>query len=97
MLHAAITLLIGGCLYPLNLHMEGLAMAALFYCGREHAQAEYRCIVTHYGNHRASAPWWCGFEPRAWDRKSVMDWLLPLLMALLASFIGGDIPPPDFS
>lgn len=60
-------------------------MAAMFYLGREHAQAEYRSITTYYDNHRANAPWWCGFEPRAWDSKSLLDWLLPLLLALLAA------------
>lgn len=85
MLHALITLLIGGCLYPLNQHREGMLLAAMFYLGREHAQAEYRTIYTNYERKRANAPWWCGLEPRAWNRKSVMDWLLPLLLALLAS------------
>lgn len=83
MLHAIITLLFGAGFYLLNLHREGMLMAALFYLGREHAQAEYRAIVTHYGNRRATAPWWCGFEPRAWSRKAILDWLGPLMLALL--------------
>lgn len=89
MLHALVALLIGGCLYPLNLHREGVALAALFYFGREHAQAEYRAITTYYDNHRASAPWWCGFEPRAWSLKSMLDWLLPLFLAVVASVLVG--------
>lgn len=83
MLHALITLLTGGCLYLFNLHHEGLLAAALFYVGREHAQAEYRSITTYYDNHRLNAPWWCGFEPRAWNKKSILDWLLPLLVTIV--------------
>ena len=89
MFHMLITLLIGVGLYPLNLHQEGLFAAALFFLGREHAQAEYRAITTYYDNHRTSSPWWCGFEPRAWSRKSVLDWLLPLFLAVVTSMLIG--------
>lgn len=52
---------------------------ALFYMGREHAQAEYRWIE-HYGaGRRANMPWWGGFDPKVWNLKSLTDWLLPLL------------------
>lgn len=83
MIHTVLALLIGAGLYPLNLHQEGILLAAVFYMGREHTQAEYRGIVTYYGNHRANAPWWCGFEPRAWNKKSMLDWLMPTLLAAL--------------
>lgn len=89
MLHTLITLLVGAGLYPLNLHREGMLMAAMFYLGREHTQAEYRSITTYYDNHRARAPWWCGFEPRAWSGKSVLDWLLPLFLAVVTSILVG--------
>lgn len=85
MLHALITLVIGAGLYPLNLHIEGMLMAALFYLGREHAQAEQRVISQHYGNKRANAPWWCGFEYRAWTFKGMLDWVLPLGVFIIAS------------
>lgn len=81
MLHVLVSLLIGATSYPFNLHTETVTMAAVFYLGREHAQAEYRSITTYYGNRRDNAPWWCGFEARAWDRKSVLDWLLPTILA----------------
>lgn len=87
MLHLLITLLTGACLYPLNLHLEAVTMASLFYIGREHAQAEYRAINTHYNGHRVNAPWWCGFEPRAWNKKSVLDWLLPVLLTIVVYLV----------
>lgn len=55
----------------------GAAIGAAFYIGREHAQAEYRIIYTHYGHKRANAPWWCGFDRRAWTVKGLMDWIAP--------------------
>lgn len=82
MLHVFIAMLVGAVLSPLNLHQEGLFAAAVFYMGREHAQAEYRSIVTYYGNRRANAPWWCGFEARVWNKKSVLDWALPAILAI---------------
>lgn len=83
MVHFLITLFVVGILYPHNLHREGAALAALFYLGREHAQAEYRSIVGYYNGKRVNAPWWCGFEPRSWNRKSILDWLLPVVVAII--------------
>ena len=59
---------------------------AAFYLGREVAQAEYRYIESH-GRKRAPCPWWCGFKPGAWTAKGLLDWLLPLAAALVASII----------
>jgi len=55
----------------------GAAIGTAFYVGRELAQAEYRIIYTHYGRKRANAPWWCGFDRRAWTVKGVADWAVP--------------------
>lgn len=61
------------------------AASALFYMGREHAQAEYRWIE-HYGaGRRANMPWWGGFDPKVWNLKSLTDWLLP---AITTSTVG---------
>jgi hypothetical protein len=66
----------------------GAAIGAWFFVGREIAQAEYRGIVGYYGGKRANAPWWVGFEPRAWNAKAVGDFAIPcaavVLVALLA-------------
>jgi hypothetical protein len=55
----------------------GAAAGAAFFLGREIAQAEYRNIEHNFGGRRANMPWWGGFEPRAWTRKGLLDWLLP--------------------
>ncbi len=84
--HALITLALAAMAWPFGLHAEVAAMSAAFYCGREHAQAEYRAIKSFYGGKRENAPWWCGFEPRAWDTKAVVDWMGPV--AVVAALIG---------
>ena len=82
MVHVVITAAITIAAYFLGLHIYASLAAACFYIGREHAQAEQRVISQHYGNKRASAPWWCGFERRAWNAKSVVDWLGSLAVAV---------------
>lgn len=59
---------------------------AIFYLGREHAQAEYRYISSH-GGQRHAVPWYCGLLPAAWTSKGVTDWVGPLLIALLYELI----------
>lgn len=87
MIHALITMGLAALAWLIGLHTEVAAMSAAFYCGREHAQAEYRAIKSFYDGKRANAPWWCGFEPRAWNPKSLLDWIGPLAMAIGISFI----------
>lgn len=87
MIHALITLALAALAWPFGLHTEVAAMSASFYCGREHAQAEYRAIKSFYGGKRANAPWWCGFERRAWSAKSVVDWLGPVAVAVIAILV----------
>lgn len=86
MFHAAITLffVVVGWLC----HIPALAwLCAAFYTGREHAQAEYRWIDAYGNGHRDNMPWWGGFDPRVWDRKSLLDWLLPVCVALFAEAV----------
>ena len=82
MIHALITLALAALAWPFCLHVEVSSMAAALYCGREHSQAEYRAIKSFYDGKRANAPWWCGFERRAWDAKSMMDWMGPMAFAV---------------
>ena len=84
MIHTLITLALSALAWSVGLHAEVAAMSAAFYCGREHAQAEYRAIKSFYGGKRANAPWWCGFELRAWNAKAMVDWLAPVVVAVLA-------------
>lgn len=85
MFHVVITAAITIAAYFLGLHVYASLAAACFYTGREHAQAEQRVISQHYGNKRANAPWWCGFEQRAWTVKGVLDWVLPLVVFIISS------------
>ena len=87
MTHALITLALAALAWPFGLHVEAAAISAAFYCGREHAQAEYRAIKSFYGRKRDNAPWWCGFERRVWNSKAALDWLGPLAVAIIASFV----------
>lgn len=82
MIHALITVAISALAWPFGLHTETAAMSAAFYCGREHAQAEYRAIKSFYGGKRENSPWLCGFERRAWDTKAVVDWMGPVAVAV---------------
>lgn len=83
MIHALITLALAALAWPFGWHAEVAAISTAFYCGREHAQAEYRAINSFYGGKRASAPWWCGFERRAWSVKSLVDWMGPVAVTVL--------------
>ena len=64
----------------------GAAIGSAFYVGREIAQAEYRIIYTHYNRKRANAPWWCGFDPRAWPVKGLLDWMVPTVAAVVVAY-----------
>lgn len=60
---------------------------ALLFVGREEDSAEHRGIQSFYDNQRAKAPWYVGFEPRSWNLKSVLDFVLPIVAtALFAIF-----------
>ena len=69
----------------------GAAIGSAFYIGREIAQAEYRIIEKHYNRKRATAPWWCGFDSRAWNFTSLMGWASPAIavsaLALAQPFV----------
>jgi hypothetical protein len=60
----------------------GACFGSAFFVGREHAQAEYRVIQKFYEGKRANMPWYGGFEPRGWDIKSMLDWILPTVITM---------------
>lgn len=64
--------------------------SAIFYFSREIAQAEYRYIETH-GGFRYACPWYCGFLPESWTVKSILDWVLPAIVAVIFWFISAKI------
>ena len=65
--------------------LAGVCFGAAFFLGREHAQAEYRVIEHFYEGKRANMPWYGGFEPRGWDMKSMLDWILPTVLTIAIS------------
>ena len=56
MIHTIITLALAALAYPFGLQQEIAFLAAAFYTGREHAQAEYRTVYTNYSNKRSNTP-----------------------------------------
>lgn len=56
----------------------GGALGCLWFLAREHTQAEYRWIAKFGDGKRSNMPWWGGFDPRAWDKASLLDWLVPV-------------------
>jgi hypothetical protein len=72
--------------------LAGAMLGIGFFLGREHAQAEYRVIQTYYGGKRANMPWYGGFERRAWDVKSILDFVLPIvattIVLIIIKFVG---------
>jgi hypothetical protein len=65
----------------------GACVGSAFFVGREHAQAEYRVIEHFYEGKRANAPWYGGFERRAWNLKSILDFVLPIAATAIALII----------
>lgn len=81
-MHTMFVMILGAISWLVSLPSWMPLLAAAFFLGREHAQAEYRWIDAYGGGQRANMPWWGGFDPRAWTFKGLMDWLLPLLVAV---------------
>ena len=65
----------------------GACFGSAFFVGREHAQAEYRVIQKFYEGKRANMPWYGGFERRAWDLKSILDFGLPTIVTAIVLII----------
>ncbi|WP_302409620.1 hypothetical protein [Comamonas kerstersii] len=84
LLHAAITLAAQAVVGLLTGDwLAGGVLACFWWFGREHAQAEYRWISAVGTGQRAAMPWWGGFDPRAWNMPSVLDWLVPVVACVL--------------
>ena len=60
----------------------GGVLGCLWFISREHTQAEYRWITMFGNGKRINMPWWGGFDPRVWDKASLMDWLVPVAACL---------------
>nr|WP_182312392.1 hypothetical protein [Comamonas testosteroni] len=82
--HAAIAvgvqLLIGMCMG--NWWLGGL-LGCCWFAAREHTQAEYRWIEAFANGRRAGMPWWGGFDPRAWNVGSLLDFAVPIVVCVV--------------
>lgn len=88
LLHALVTTtlqLLAGLL--LGDWVIGAVMGCTFFVAREHTQAEYRWIAQFCAGKRANMPWWGGFDWRAWDLSSLLDWLVPVLVCTVVWII----------
>lgn len=65
----------------------GGAIGCTCFIAREHTQAEYRWIAQFGGGKRANMPWWGGFDWRAWNLPSLLDWFVPVLACAVVYFI----------
>ena len=65
----------------------GGALGCLWFLAREHTQAEYRWNAQIGNNKRSSMPWWGGFDQRAWDAASMLDWLVPAIACSIVYII----------
>ena len=92
MIHAIISLIfcliIGLIQYYTALPIALLCfLPAAFYLGREITQAEYRYIKEYCGGKRENMPWWAPFSPKAWNKKSILDWVLPTVVSTVSYLI----------
>lgn len=67
--------------------VAGGAIGCMWFIAREHTQAEYRWIAQLGGGKRANMPWWGGFDWRAWNLPSLLDWLVPVLVCAGVYFV----------
>lgn len=75
------------CIITFILCFIGLEyFTVIFYLGREIAQSEYRYIEAN-GGKRYKCPWYCGLIPSTWTLKGLLDWVLPLIIAIIFNII----------
>lgn len=73
--------------YLLGEWAAGGAIGCIWFIAREHTQAEYRWIAQLGCGRRANMPWWGGFDRRAWNLPSLLDWFVPVVACAVVYFI----------
>ena len=93
LLHA-LTALIVQCIFGLAFDVWGVggAIGCMWFIAREHTQAEYRWIAQFGAGKRANMPWWGGFDRRAWNLPSMLDWLIPVISCVVVWVIDHYLP-----
>jgi len=66
----------------------GALIGCTFFLAREHTQAEYRWISQFGNGRRDNMPWWGGFDRRAWNMASILDWLVPVAACVIVWLVG---------
>jgi hypothetical protein len=84
--HILLALLFQFVLAPLSWWL-GAFFVIGYYLGREMAQAEYRVIQNFYAGKRANMPWWGAFQSKAWNIKSILDWVLPSIAVIIVALL----------
>lgn len=88
LLHAALAVIIqASCGLALDMWGAGGAIGCAWFIAREHTQAEYRWISQFGAEKRANMPWWGGFDWRAWNLPSLLDWFVPVLACTVVYFV----------
>ncbi|CAM7023741.1 Transmembrane protein [Leclercia adecarboxylata] len=88
LLHAVSALLIQTAVgYLFGEWFFGGAIGCMWFIAREHTQAEYRWIAQFGAGRRANMPWWGGFDWRAWNVPSLLDWLVPVMACAVVYFV----------
>ena len=87
MIHALISLITCAIFILLKLPPWLCLLPAVWYMGREYAQAEYRWIEDYGDGKRANMPWYAPLTPAAWTAKGMLDWILPLLVCFAAALV----------
>lgn len=70
----------------------GGAIGCMWFIAREHTQAEYRWIAQFGAGKRANMPWWGGFDWRAWNLPSLLDWFVPVISCAVVWVIANYYP-----
>jgi len=83
MIHALLALLFCLCIVFFKCRTWLCLWPAVFYVSREFAQAEYRFVIKYCHGSFAQMPTFAGFSPVVWDKKSMLDWILPLCVSLV--------------
>lgn len=86
--HAAVAVIIQFVFgMAMDIWGAGGAVGCIWFIAREHTQAEYRWIAQFGAGKRANMPWWGGFDWRAWNLPSLLDWIVPVLACAVVYFV----------
>ena len=87
LIHTIISLVIQGLLFLLLADPFLGVAASLLWLGREIAAAEYRHIQSLPSKKRKDMPWLGGLHAEYWTLKSLLDWVVPLVVTGLVAVL----------